>query len=46
LPQIVEAHSNASASDLLDTIFSDVAMFAAGGRQDDGRTVIVARITR
>jgi sigma-B regulation protein RsbU (phosphoserine phosphatase) len=45
LPQIVEAHSKASASGLLDTIFSDVAMFAAGGRQDDDRTVIVAKIT-
>jgi sigma-B regulation protein RsbU (phosphoserine phosphatase) len=45
LPQIVEAHSKASASGLLDTIFNDVAMFAAGGRQDDDRTVIVAKIT-
>ena len=45
LPQVVEAHSKASASDLLDTIFNDVSMFAAGGRQDDDRTVIVAKIT-
>ena len=45
LPQILEQHPGAPASELLDRIFEDVEEFTAGGRKDDDCTVIVVRAT-
>jgi sigma-B regulation protein RsbU (phosphoserine phosphatase) len=45
LPDLVAAHPNASAAELVEAIFEDVVAFAAGAKQRDDRTVIVAKVT-
>ena len=45
LPQILERHAGALASELVDGIFEDVEEFTAGGRKDDDCTIIVVKAT-
>jgi phosphoserine phosphatase RsbU/P len=46
LSTVIRENHKASASRLLKAIFDDVQKFAAGGVQDDDRTIIVAKVTR
>lgn len=45
LREFVESHPEASASELLEAIFTDVAEFSADRPQHDDRTVIVVKVT-
>jgi sigma-B regulation protein RsbU (phosphoserine phosphatase) len=45
LKTVIRKNHTASASELLRIIFDDVQKFAAGGVQDDDRTIIVAKVT-
>jgi sigma-B regulation protein RsbU (phosphoserine phosphatase) len=45
LKTVIRENHKASASELLRILFDDVQKFAAGGVQDDDRTIIVAKVT-